>query len=202
MLYLTAALSQAKRERDAVPWVIVTIHKPLYCSDLDTPGGYADKLEDTFVKFDVDLVVAGHLHVYERISPVYKTSVTCPPVAAAAPAGGPEDSIDAYFSEGKGPVYVVQGNAGAMQFDRWVMPQPAWSAFRMSNGLSPQVSSPASAASAAAARLSSSRDHEYQYTDTYGFGVVGTSNSTHLLYKSIPITGTFTDTFWIVKHQK
>lgn len=198
MLYLIAALSQAQRERDAVPWVIVTIHKPLYCSDIDTPGGYADKLEETFLKFDVDLVISGHLHVYERISPVEKGSVTCAPVAAP----GPEmtRSVDAYFSEGKGPVYVVQGNAGAMQFDRWVKPQPAWSAFRMANGLKPQVNPSASAA----AHLSLSRDDDrhYNYTDTYGFGVVATANSTHLLYKSIPITGTFTDTFWVVKHEK
>ena len=183
MTFLTAALVQAQSERDIVPWVIVTIHKPPYCSDAGTPGGYADFLEDTFVYFDVDLVISGHLHVYERISPVYKGSVTCLPIQQN---GG----LDAYLSTGKGPVYVVQGNAGAMQWDRWVEPQPQWSQYRMSNGLPPQIQAQAWEAPPA---------YTYSYTDTYGFGVVATSNSTHLQYTSIPITGTFVDSFWIVK---
>jgi hypothetical protein len=43
-------------------------------------------------------------------------------------------------------------------------------------------------------------DLDWNYTNTFGFGVVEFCNATHLQYKSIPITGSLgVDNFWIVK---
>lgn len=117
--FLLASLEKAVMNRDMVPWIIVTLHKPLYCSDEGTPTGFASLLESTFLQYDVDLVVTGHLHVYERIHPVKGGIVTVFPTKCQINS----TAVDIYFSDGLGPVYVVQGNTGAMQSERWIQPQ-------------------------------------------------------------------------------
>jgi hypothetical protein len=101
-LFIEGSLQRAVANRANVPWIVASIHKPLYCSDKHTPGGYADKLEALFLQYDVDLVLAGHLHVYERINPVQKGEVTVFPDRHRI-AG-----VDVYYSTGKGPVHIVQ----------------------------------------------------------------------------------------------
>ena len=56
--------------RLTVPWIVVSVHKPLYCSDKGTPQGYRELLEPLMLENDVDLVISGHMHAYERIHPV------------------------------------------------------------------------------------------------------------------------------------
>jgi len=189
--FLDAALQAAVANRDIVPWIIVTLHKPLYCSADGTPDGFADALEDTLIKYDVDLTITGHMHLYERVHPVDDGVVTAYPVHKLLLG-------DVYYSTGKGPVHVVQGNTGAMQWESWVQPQPAWSAIRFANGFIP---------------LNRTNGVDYEgnnidgpvlpsnYTNTYGFGVVTAWNSTHLQYEAMADTDSSvgTDQFWIVK---
>jgi len=68
------------------PWLIVTGHKPMYCSSMDadnsrgpTPAGrkpgssghqILNGLELLYQKYQVDIVLAGHIHEYERSLPV------------------------------------------------------------------------------------------------------------------------------------
>jgi hypothetical protein len=188
--FLISSLQAAQKNRFLVPWVVVTIHKPLYCSDVNTPGGYADLLESTFLEYDVDLVISGHMHVYERIHPLNQSKVTRFPIKIDK--SDSNDGTDAYFSTGKGPVYVVQGNTGAMQWERWGLPQPDWSAIRFANGWEPNRVLPTN--------IVDYRD-KYNYTNTFGYGLITVENATHLYYEAFADTEDTlgTDRFWIIK---
>lgn len=89
-------------------WKIVFMHRPLYCSDdsKDTCVEEAEKLrslfEDIFIEFNVDMVIAGHMHNYERLYPLYKGQVDFNSIS--------EDK-NTYFNP-KFPVYVICGTGG------------------------------------------------------------------------------------------
>jgi len=58
-------------------WKIVYLHRPLYCS-FDSNyhcGSSADKMrdlvEDILNENKVDLILAGHVHAYQRLYPIY-----------------------------------------------------------------------------------------------------------------------------------
>lgn len=199
-LWLMKDLSSASepQQRSVVPWIVLAIHKPLYCSAKGTPGGYADALESLCLQFDVDLTITGHMHLYERVHPVSKGVVTCyPKKQLHSDEGGRGLFIDVYHSFGRGPVHVVQGNAGAAQGEQWYQPAPAWSAIRFANGyITPNISTPRDSP------LIETTKH-WNYTDTFGFGVVTAYNRTHLHYSMVPLTGTLgTDQFWVVKTER
>jgi len=111
-------------DRTVTPWVLVLQHRPLLCSTKSeagdhTPGGtFLRNLEPTLLEFKVDLVINGHEHLYERMNAVVNGTV----VKTA-------DATGTYVSPA-GPVYVVQGTAGAFVTGDWMDPQPAWSAKR------------------------------------------------------------------------
>ena len=58
--------------RDVTPFVIVYGHKPMYSSNSyhGSEVELRDALEDLYVSYGVDLVIAGHDHFYERTWPV------------------------------------------------------------------------------------------------------------------------------------
>ena len=195
LTFLTKDLELANANRAVVPWIVVNIHKPVY-SSIDGAPSYREALEAYLIQYDVDLCFFGHMHAYERISPVDNFVVT----SAPQKLHGDSKGLDAYYSTGKGPVYVCQGNTGAMQAERWIQPQPEWSAVRMANGLiahnrtSSRITAELNSDSSVGADL-------YNYPNTYGYGILTTVNSTHLLYESIPNTEAerFYDRFWVIK---
>lgn len=138
-LFLTNALENANKQRDQYPWVILSIHKPIYCS-IDGGPRFADVLEDILIKYKVDLTITGHMHAYERIHPVKDGVVTLKPVKQFMHQGIHDKTVlsnkkvDVYYSKDQGPVHVMQGNAGGFQFERFSHPSPEWSAFRMTTG--------------------------------------------------------------------
>lgn len=112
----------ASVNRAVTPWVVFTTHRPVYCSDKEEFDQHAAEqalFEPAFLQYGVDLVVVGHMHVYERI---YPTKGGVPVV----PAGS-----HVYTRPGA-PAYVVQGTGGSFlsRSNTWMEPQPAWSAFR------------------------------------------------------------------------
>lgn len=230
--FLVAALEAAVANRAVVPWIVLSLHKPLYCSAEGTPGGYAAKLESLVLRYDVDLVISGHMHAYERVHPVAGGEVTVWPVKG--------DSIgtrrtDVYHSLGKGPVHIMQGHAGGMQFERWKQPQPSWSAIRMANGyiVRNRTSAEDTVKRDAEGRMlwngevvdlsdESAQTHgelrdlplqlpdilpdfeRFNYTSTYGFGVISAANATHLHFQSVSDTDSkvHSDEFWVVKDRR
>eukprot|EP00602_Paraphysomonas_sp_CaronLab_P010383 CAMPEP_0185024586 /NCGR_PEP_ID=MMETSP1103-20130426/7716_1 /TAXON_ID=36769 /ORGANISM="Paraphysomonas bandaiensis, Strain Caron Lab Isolate" /LENGTH=561 /DNA_ID=CAMNT_0027557601 /DNA_START=46 /DNA_END=1728 /DNA_ORIENTATION=+ len=195
MVWLESDLQRAVNNRKEVPWIVLSLHRPIYCSDESqydshSPGGkYQQALEPLMLKYDVDLVLQGHLHAYERVHPVNNGEVTSHPTTY--PEGS--EGVDMYRSTNKGPVYVVQGNTGAMQVERWVHPQPRWSAKRFANGYIP----PRNAHTADGKAELEGLVLDSNYTDTFGFGIATFSNSTHLHYSVVPVTGSIgTDEFW------
>ncbi len=89
-------------------WKIVYMHRPLYCSDYskETCTKESEELrntfEDLFYQNKVDLVLAGHLHNYERLMPVYN---------AEADLKATEENENVYDSP-KFPVYLICGAVG------------------------------------------------------------------------------------------
>jgi acid phosphatase type 7 len=137
------AADLAAVNRSVTPWVIVSLHRPVYSSDADewpshSPGGpLATALEPLLAPAaasggssssppHVDLVIQGHMHCYERVHPVRNGTVVTPPTP------GPGNTT-LYVSPGA-PVYVVQGTSGAVQRETFVDPPPPWSGTR-SNGV-------------------------------------------------------------------
>ena len=168
----------------------------MYCSAQGAPGGYAALLEATMIKYDVDLYLTGHLHIYERVHPVQNGLVTVYPESF--------DGVDLYRASGRGPVQVVQGNAGGMQFEKWQQPQPEWSAVRMANGFIPKNKTSEEVGVSAKGIIDDIKLlKDYHYVDTYGFGVATFVNATHLYYQNVPVehekTGPGYDSFWVVK---
>jgi hypothetical protein len=193
MVWLEADLAKAAANREMVPWIAMSIHRPMYCSEdgVQTPGNqYQVAMEPLMLQYDVDIVIQGHMHAYERIHPVTDG------VPSVLPAKNAEDGVDVYNSQGKGPVYVVQGNTGAMQFERWQNPQPEYSAIRFANGYIPPRDHKSSEGSEALKGLV--LDSNYQ--DSFGLGIMTLHNATHLYYKNHPVTDEgIVDEFWIVK---
>ena len=106
-------------DREQYPWLIVYAHRPLYCSanrtdSIDQPPETrhnsnclqeADSMkfyfEDLWYDHGVDLVIASHVHAYERLGPAYKNqSVPC------------EQQSQNVCINAKAPVFIVTGVPG------------------------------------------------------------------------------------------
>ena len=114
--WLLSDLKKVDRER--TPWLFVATHAPWYNSNThhqNEPEEVEMKaaLEEVFDKYAVDVLFCGHVHAYERSHPVYNGTVT------------PGKMTEINIGDG--------GNREVLEPDDWMMPQPAWSAFR-SNG--------------------------------------------------------------------
>ncbi len=60
--------------RTETPWIIATTHRPWYVSGKNTSSDFCtvckDVFEPLFLQYNVDLVMHGHVHVYERSQPI------------------------------------------------------------------------------------------------------------------------------------
>jgi hypothetical protein len=104
----------ASIDRTKTPWLIVVMHCPWYNSNLaHTSEQQAvlmrDSMEPLLYKHQVNMVIAGHVHAYERSWPVYKNETV-------------SDGI----------VYIVIGDGGNREghASTYSDPQPSWSAYR------------------------------------------------------------------------
>jgi len=118
-MWLRQELEALERRRSATPWLIVMMHCPFYTSNAAHHEEMqavlmrdAHGFEDLLHNHKVAVVLSGHVHAYERSSPVYKNRT----------------KTDA-------PTYLVVGDGGNREgHAKDYLEQPNWSAFR--NGLS------------------------------------------------------------------
>ncbi|KAI8990155.1 Metallo-dependent phosphatase-like protein [Pilobolus umbonatus] len=120
--WLEDDLIEANKMRDKVPWIVVIGHRPLYCSYLSKKdcnenaeklrfgNGGQRGLEVLFNKYQVDLYLCGHKHLYERTYPVRNdqlltTSYHNPPsfFQVISGNGGNEDGPDAHDNSASPP---------------------------------------------------------------------------------------------------
>jgi len=105
--------------RDVTPWVIVALHRPMYVTGVDGTAWHrgddytvAGKLraayEHLLRRYQVDLVLAGHHHSYQRTCPIW--NYTCAPHAQAPPQAHARTT--GRSAEYWGPVHVVVGMGG------------------------------------------------------------------------------------------
>ena len=176
-------------DRAKTPWVVVVFHRPMYCTeagryDQSRPGAPLQvALEPVLLAHGVDLVVAGHAHLYQRIHPVNNGTVTDMPVPSADGA--------ALYASPSAPVHVVVGFSGAMQVANFVTPGPDWSAKQWVDGCDKSPGAPDCGRS----------DHSPR--GSYGLGILKT-NATHAHFQTRTLSSArhgagLHDEFWITK---
>eukprot|EP01104_Vermistella_antarctica_P011669 TRINITY_DN3285_c0_g1_i3.p1 TRINITY_DN3285_c0_g1~~TRINITY_DN3285_c0_g1_i3.p1 ORF type:complete len:278 (-),score=33.14 TRINITY_DN3285_c0_g1_i3:37-870(-) len=149
-LWLEQDLQAANANRANVPWIILMGHRPMYCSDInkrrrardletftdctsDTarlreglpvlpyvglPPKYG--MEPLLWEYGVDLYLSGHEHSYERLFPVYDSTVM----------NGTTVQNEPYTDPGA-PVHVITGSAGCKEMlEDFAGPAGPWSAVR------------------------------------------------------------------------
>lgn len=85
-------------DRTATPWVVVTLHRPIYSTQECETGDYVvglhlrRALDPLFEKYEVDVALVAHTHAYER---------TCPLKGGMC------------VGDGEGTVHLTVGSAGA-----------------------------------------------------------------------------------------
>ena len=100
-------------DRDLSPWVVVSIHCPLYSSneahyEENQSVQMRNSMESLFYKYNVNLIITGHVHAYERSYPVYKQDVV-----------------------NDGTIYIVIGDGGNNEgHASSYKTKPSWSAMR------------------------------------------------------------------------
>ena len=117
-----AATDMAAMNRNATPWLIAHMHRPMYCSndhdcDFTSAGHLRVQGERTLHNAGVDLAISGHVHAYERSTPVFGGKVM--------PAG-------------RATTYIVQGASGNREGNKGSYPDdpsliPEWSAARLTD---------------------------------------------------------------------
>jgi len=108
--WLLRDMAQVNRTR--TPWLIVTLHVPFYHSNsahVDEAAGMRASMEGLLYAAGVDVVLAGHVHAFERTHPMHERRPNrC------------------------GPVHLNLGDGGNREGTTlpWLHPAPDWSAFR------------------------------------------------------------------------
>ncbi|KAI3743526.1 hypothetical protein L1987_61236 [Smallanthus sonchifolius] len=84
----------SKVNRTKTPWLIVIVHTPWYNSGYSHLGekesvDMKESMEELLYNTRVDVVLAGHIHIYERFNRVYKEKeAICAPVHIPIGDGG------------------------------------------------------------------------------------------------------------------
>ncbi len=120
-----------------LPWVIVYFHKPPYSKGSHDSDNESDmkrmreNVNPLFEKYRVDVVLAGHSHVYERTHPMrghYGVNATFDPQKHVV---AKEKSSNHYVvgKDGQGVIYLVNGSGGQLggQKAEWPMKSSVYS---------------------------------------------------------------------------
>jgi hypothetical protein len=108
--------------RKLTPWVAANFHRPMYCQDNDSTCGRQSTVlkteaERIFFDNEVNAVISGHVHAYERTYPVYQEKKQSDSFVA-----------NPYIA----PVHFMQGASGNREGNKGSYPppeqRPEWSA--------------------------------------------------------------------------
>lgn len=110
--WLEQDLRRANMNRANVPWIFVVHHKPLYtCLSNHAPNiDLRSAWQPLFDEYHVDMVIAGHNHVYERSRPIFGLTGVEGNVAATEGSNYEPRIMGGVPS---GTVYVVAAGVGA-----------------------------------------------------------------------------------------
>ena len=87
-------------------WIIVTFHRPPFTSGGKGNEVVQEYLCPLFDQYGVDLVLAGHMHIYERLYPLSQT-------------GEVMDYNESLYYDPPVPIYIIDGCAGAPQYSSY-----------------------------------------------------------------------------------
>uniref|UniRef100_A0A2N9IUT1 Purple acid phosphatase n=1 Tax=Fagus sylvatica TaxID=28930 RepID=A0A2N9IUT1_FAGSY len=112
-----------KVNRTETPWLIVLLHSPWYNSNnYHFMEGESMRVmfESWFVKYKVDIVLAGHVHAYERSERIsnVKYNIT--------------NGMSSPVKDPSAPIYITIGDGGNVEgiANSFTDPQPSYSAYR------------------------------------------------------------------------
>ncbi|GAB9476134.1 hypothetical protein Gpo141_00013205 [Globisporangium polare] len=113
LAWVEADLKKAAANRANVPWIVVGMHRPIYnvgtADGTGKPTGQPKALqtafEELFIKYGVDVVLAGHEHSFERQFPIARGSAVTTGVSADKKT----------YANPQAPVYIVTGAAGNVE---------------------------------------------------------------------------------------
>jgi hypothetical protein len=109
---------QAWRSAPGVDFIVAFFHECAFstCNGHSSDGGVRSKLAPLFASYQVDLVVQGHNHVYERTNPlIYDPKTNSARSSKQAVAVSPEEPAEVEPAKG-GTTYVVAGTAGTPRY--------------------------------------------------------------------------------------
>jgi predicted phosphodiesterase len=116
--WLETDLVKANKIRNLIPWIIIVTHCPWYNSNRAHQNEtqtlqMLKSFEPLVYKYQVNLIISGHVHAYERTYPVYNSVVN--------------QTQSSYA----GPTYIVIGDGGNLEghASTYIKPQPSWSAY-------------------------------------------------------------------------
>eukprot|EP00122_Pirum_gemmata_P014079 Pgem_evm1s13118 len=96
LTWLENELKKSVLERNNVPWIVVSGHRPFYSvNQKEECQECREAFEQLFINYGVDLYLSGHVHRYERMFPMKNGQVT-----------------QTDYNEPEAPVHIISGNAG------------------------------------------------------------------------------------------
>lgn len=87
------------RKNSKIKWIVLYCHYPLYSYGASNIADWKYQVQPLIDKYDVDLVLSGHRHVYERHAPILGETVFAP-------------TNKHVYDNPKGTVYITNGSAG------------------------------------------------------------------------------------------
>src|SRR5215203_1052296 len=109
------------KTNSSIDWIIVYYHEPMYTSKTSNHEGLEplrDLYHNLFTKYGVDLVLAGHIHNYQRSYPlIYNSENPSNPIIAQSAIldngdNNSKENNNNVFVEAKGTVFAIVGTGG------------------------------------------------------------------------------------------
>lgn len=114
--FLASTLNRTAEDKAEFPWLVVMGHRPLYCNS-DTKSCQKDamlmrqRLESLLYNNAVDLYINGHVHNYQRTTPVYNGT-----------ALETASDVEFLYLNPKAPIYITTGGAGTNEEQTVLVP--------------------------------------------------------------------------------